>query len=94
MEQGLLDLIKEAGPALLAFSVPIVVAGIKKVITATPKWFLPILAPIVALVGNTATDWIAGISAGGPVTVAILGMAGLWIREVFHQVKKAFPTKA
>lgn len=90
MEQGFLDLITQIGPAILAFSVPIAVAAIKKVIKAVPKWSLPILAPVVALVGNTAVDWIAGISAGGPVTVAILGMVGLWIREVFDQVKKTF----
>lgn len=70
--------------------VPLLIAAKKKIMELLsmpkfPSWILPILA--VAL--GELLNWIASLSGhgAGPLLAALLGMAGIGVRELIDQVK-------
>lgn len=72
-------------PMLLAVIVPALLAVVKLVLPKLPPWLLPILAPGLGWAGN----WLmtqAGLSTLPPEWAALLGSAGVGIRELKDQV--------
>ena len=68
--------------------VPLVLAAAKKGIGALPSWLIPILAPILGAVLDVVNAQLTGFSGGGMLG-AILGAAGVGLREIIDQLKKA-----
>ena len=68
--------------------VPLVLAGAKKAIASLPSWLIPILAPILGAVLDVLNAQLTGFSGGGMLG-AILGAAGVGLREIIDQIKKA-----
>lgn len=84
-------LVNDVGLPLIAVLVPIVVAAVKKMLPKVPSWALPLLAPIIGAAG----DAILAVLAGIPMTGwqgALAGLAGVGVREIVDQTKKAIPT--
>lgn len=72
---------------IIPLVVPIVVAVGKFLLPAVPKWILPILAPAL----GALIDWLNSLVTGtppNPVTGALLGSAGVGVRELLDQVKQ------
>lgn len=70
--------------------VPVFLAYLKKFLPNVPSWALPILAPAL----GALADWImqmAGVQTGGMVKGALLGSAGVGLRELQNQVSQAMP---
>lgn len=82
------DLINSIGLPIIAAVVPIVVAGFKKLLPSVPPFLIPILAAIIGPGGAVLVSWLSGIEANGWV-LALLGVAGVGIRELFDQLGKA-----
>lgn len=68
--------------------VPLIIAGVKYIIPKIPTWLLPILAPILGAVLTIITNYAAQ-SSGNLVIAAILGLAGVGVREIVDQLKPA-----
>lgn len=66
--------------------VPLVIAGVKKILPKIPTWFIPMLAPVlgglVGVIANAATTHDTNLL----ISVA-LGMAGVCVREIIDQLK-------
>lgn len=76
---------------IIPVAVPFIVALGKFFIPKLPSWSLPILAPAL----GALIDYITAKTTGGtfsPVTSALLGSAGVGIREILDQIKKATAT--
>lgn len=74
--------------ALIPILAPIVAGAIKRFTPKLPRWIVPIIP--VAL--GALADFImsrAGLSEGNGLMGAILGAAGVFVREVSDQTKKA-----
>lgn len=74
--------------SLIPVLAPLLVALIKVVIPRIPKPLLPLLATGLGV----ALDYIGqltGVSAGNPLLGAILGAAGVGLREALDQTKKS-----
>jgi hypothetical protein len=67
---------------------PVVIALIKWGVPKVPGWTLPIAAPFVGI----AVDFVlkkAGVATdGGVIQTALLGAAGVWLRELQDQVRQ------
>jgi hypothetical protein len=73
--------------------VPLLVAGVKQLSDRVPKLALPVLAIILGAVADTVNYY----ATGGGVGIgwgAILGAAGVGLREVVDQVKQTAPPKS
>jgi hypothetical protein len=73
--------------AVIAFTTPLVIAGVKLVVPRIPRLWLPFLAPVVGLL----IDVVAHLSAGtalNPTVALALGAAGVGLREAVNQIKK------
>ena len=73
--------------SLIPLLVPIVVAVLKKLLPFVPGWALPILAPAL----GALIDWIGALATGhaaNPIVAALLGSAGVGVREIYDQVKQ------
>src|SRR5881398_3050631 len=68
---------------LIPVLVPFLIAGIKALIPKLPTWILPILAPILGALSAA----VSGVA--DPGTGAVLGLAGIGVREVADQTRKA-----
>lgn len=74
--------------ALIPILVPIIVSQLKKL--QMPTW----LIPVMALILGAATDVTAQLASGAPVLAmtpvdgGLLGLAGVGLREIFHQIFK------
>ena len=73
---------------LILVLVPILLYGMKLVVPMIPKWLIPILAPILGAALDILNSYLTGHSLS-PMTGAVLGGLGVWLREVIDQVKKA-----
>lgn len=71
-----------------AIVVPLVVSGLRLLIPNLPKWLLPIGAAILGVGADLLTQFAAGASLG-MIPGALLGLAGVGIREIVDQLKKA-----
>lgn len=66
--------------------VPLVVAFIKKVQSFLPKWSLPIVAAVLGSVADIVNGFVTGNSVG-LLWGAVLGGAGVALRDVVNQIK-------
>lgn len=73
--------------ALIPLVVPIIVAGIKLALPRLPKAWLPIAAVALGAGLDLVSHWTTG-STSSPLLGAIMGAAGVGIREILDQVKK------
>lgn len=87
-------IVNQIGLPLLAVVVPLIIAVFKAKIpwlTEKAPWALPLLAPVIGAAG----DFLLGLLAGVPSTGlggALAGLAGVGVREVVDQAKKALPS--
>lgn len=72
---------------LIPLIVPIIVAGIKLALPRLPKAWLPVVAVGLGAGLDLVSHWTTG-SASSPLLGAIMGAAGVGIREILDQVKK------
>jgi hypothetical protein len=80
--------------ALIPIAVPIVIAGLKFMLPKLPTWTLPaIVAPLLGTLADLALHY-AGVSTLGPAWGALLGSAGVGLREIQDQVKQQIATPA
>lgn len=75
-------------PVLIPVLVPVVIALLKWAVGRMPKWLLPILAPLLGAAADIASSYATG-TALGPVWAAALGLAGVGLREIVDQARKA-----
>lgn len=80
--------ITEVGMPLIAVLVPLIVSLIRRLIPKLPKWSLPILAAVAGPVTDQLLALIASTEAIG-WQAAVLGLAGVGVREVVDQSRKA-----
>jgi hypothetical protein len=73
---------------LITVFVPIVILVMKLMIPRLPNWTLPIIAPLLGAAADIAMQY-AGAATLGPVWGAALGSAGVGLREVIDQIRKA-----
>jgi len=88
------ELITQLGPLLLAVVVPIIIAGVKKVVPLIPGWLIPIIAPAVGYLANLISGLLGGVKTDSAFAAALLGLAGVGIREIFDQIKKVLTEPA
>ena len=72
---------------LIIVLVPVIIAGLKLGLGFLPGWVLPILAPVLGGGLDAGIAWATG-HAANPVAGAILGSAGVGLRELVDQVKQ------
>lgn len=72
--------------ALIPVLVPLLVALGKWALPKVPLWVLPILAPALGALVDYLTALATG-AAANPVLGAVLGSAGVGVREIFDQTK-------
>jgi len=75
--------------ALIPFLVPIAIAALKAVLPLLPSWTLPVLAPLL----GAGADMLIYYGSGGasvfsPIFGAVLGSAGVGVREIADQIKQ------
>lgn len=68
--------------------VPLIIALFKKVAPSIPSWALPVIAPVLGMLGNVITSYATGHSLN-LVAAAALGLAGVGIREIKDQLVPA-----
>jgi len=74
---------------LIPALVPVAIAMLKLMIPGIPKPWLPVLAPLLGGLLDAGTAY-AGISSGAnPLVGALLGSAGVGLREIVDQLRKA-----
>jgi hypothetical protein len=80
------DIVQWLTPVL----VPLLIAGLKKVLPSIPGYLLPIIAPVLGvvldLINSFATSHATNLWAA-----AALGLAGVGVREVKDQLSPAKP---
>ena len=68
---------------------PVIIAGLKQAVAAIPRALLPWLAPVVGMLADIAVQ-ASGLGDGVPLGMAaLLGAAGVGIREASDQAKQA-----
>ena len=72
---------------LIPVLVPLLIAGLKLGLGFLPTWILPLLAPILGGALDAGIAWATG-HASNPIAGAILGSAGVGLREAIDQVKQ------
>lgn len=72
---------------LIPVLVPVIIAGVKWALPKVPPFALPILAPLLGA-GLDIVLHYAGVTSSNGVLGAVLGAAGVGLREVVDQVKK------
>jgi len=77
------DTIGKLAALLIPIFIPVLIAGLKQILPKLPSWILPILAPILGALSAT----VSGVT--DPGTGAVLGLAGVGLREAVDQTKKA-----
>ena len=76
--------------ALIPVAVPLLIWGMKTLVPKLPKQSLP----MIALGLGVAADWVIAFAAGGdftPIVGALLGLAGVGLREATKHLKPAKP---
>ena len=68
--------------------VPIVILLLKKGIAKLPSWSLPVIAIGLGVLADFLTQLVTGSSLG-PMWGGVLGAAGVGLRELVDQTKKA-----
>ena len=70
--------------------VPLIIAGMKYLAPKIPGWLLPILAPVLGIAIDALGSLATG-QAGNVWMAALLGLAGVGLREAKDQLGKAAP---
>lgn len=73
--------------ALIPLVVPVLLAVLRVLAPKIPKVLLPILAPLLGAGADIALHY-AGVSTMGVVWGAVLGSAGVGLRELADQIRK------
>lgn len=84
------DLIQQLGLPLIAVLVPLAVGAFKKIVPDIPKWLLPIMATALGPLFDLGLAAIAGTEFNG-IAGALVGLAGVGVRELKDQLVKALP---
>ena len=80
-------------PVLIAL-IPVLVNFIKKAVPDSMTWLVPLIAAVLGPVADLISQKALGVGVG-PVAAVALGLAGIGLREVVNQLKKAgAPTNA
>lgn len=77
---------------LTVLAVPPTIAALKGLVPSIPKHWLPVIAPVLASLADGAAQ-LCGASTLGPVAAALLGSAGVGLREVYDQAKKRMESR-
>jgi len=72
--------------------VPLIIAGMKFLAPKIPGWLLPILAPVLGIAIDALGSLATG-QAGNVWMAALLGLAGVGLREAKDQLGKSVPPK-
>lgn len=75
-------------PGLIPVLTPVVIAAVKRLIARIPTMWLPVLAPFVGGLLDAALAYASG-NPVNPLFGAALGLAGVGVREIVDQAKKA-----
>jgi hypothetical protein len=73
--------------ALIPLAVPVLIALLKTAAPKIPSYLLPIIAPLLGSGADIALHY-AGVSTLGPLWGAVLGSAGVGLRELQDQLKQ------
>lgn len=73
--------------SLIPVLVPVLIALAKMAVPKIPAVWLPVIAPVLGA-GIELLGHFAGVSSGNPLVSAVLGSAGVGVREIFDQVKQ------
>lgn len=68
--------------------VPILLLGVKKILPNIPGWVIPILAPLLGVLTDVVNSMATGHQSNLLLS-ALLGLAGVGLREVKDQIKPA-----
>ena len=71
-----------ADPKVLVLLSPVLVSLVKKVTDSLPKWSLPVISTVCGVV-------LSALAGGDLATGAAAGLAGVGVREILDQGKKA-----
>ena len=77
---------------LIPVLVPMILGLAKAEVPKLPSWILPILAPAL----GALIDWLTSLATGttpNPIASAVLGAAGVGLREVYDQVRQRVDKK-
>jgi hypothetical protein len=74
--------------ALIPLAVPVLIALLKMVVPSLPGVWLPLLAPLLGAAADIFLHY-AGVSTLGPTWGALLGSAGVGLREIQDQVRQS-----
>lgn len=67
--------------------VPLIIAGFKKLLPEIPSVLLPLIAVLLGIVGGVITQYATGLT-GNIWLSALLGIAGVGVRELVDQMKQ------
>lgn len=73
---------------LIPVLVPLMIAAGKVLVPRIPGWLLPILAPVLGGIVDAAAAYASGGTAN-PVLSMALGSAGVGLREIVDQMRRA-----
>ncbi len=68
--------------------VPLIIAGVKKILPSIPTWLLPVITPFLGASVDVINHFATGASTN-LVLSALLGLAGVGVREVVDQLKSS-----
>jgi len=70
---------------IIPLAVPLAIFGLKSIWDRIPKPLLPVLGPILGVAADLLLQY-GGASTFGPQWGAVLGAAGVGLREIYDQV--------
>lgn len=74
--------------ALTPVLVPLLIALIKRALAYLPGWMIPVTAIVLGALLDVVNGWVTGANLGAPWG-AVLGAAGVGVREVLDQARKS-----
>jgi hypothetical protein len=75
---------------IIPLVVPMLIAFLKTKLPTVPSWALPLLAPVLGSLADVVLQ-ASGVHTGGALKGALLGSAGVGLRELANQVSQAMP---
>jgi len=76
---------------LLILLVPLIISQVKKYLGTNAQWIIPASAPIIGALIDFLQSFVTNTSLG-PLQAAVYGGLGVWLRELYDQVKKSTVT--
>lgn len=73
--------------SLIVPAVPLLIAALKLLVPKIPRAALPIMAPLLGAALDIAASYL-GSGTANPVWGAVLGAAGVGLREIVDQMRK------